>query len=66
MGNEMAMKVLPLKRYASKLWALHERQQRNWVNKLDHWDDTSLIRVARRIDEVEDLIRKGKRYYIPF
>lgn len=62
----MGKRALPIKRYAEKLWALHERQKRNWVNNIDHWNDESLIRVASKIDEVEKLIAKGKRYYIPF
>lgn len=65
-GNEMGKRALPIKRYLNKLWSLHERQKRKWVNKRDDWDDESIIRVSSRIDEVNQLIKRGIRYYVPF
>jgi len=62
----MGKRALPIKRYLDKLWALHERQKRTWVNKRDDWDDESIIRVSSRIDEVNQLIKRGIRYYVPF
>jgi len=62
----MGKRALPIKRYLDKLWALHERQKRTWVNKRDDWDDESIIRVSSRIDEVNQLIERGIRYYVPF
>jgi hypothetical protein len=62
----MGKRALPIKRYLDKLWALHERQKRTWVNKRDDWDDESIIRVSSRIDEVNQLIQRGIRYYVPF
>jgi len=62
----MGKRALPIKRYLNKLWALHERQKRTWVNKRDDWDDESIIRVSSRIDEVNQLIERGIRYYVPF
>jgi len=65
-GNEMGKRALPIKRYLDKLWSLHERQKSKWVNKRDDWDDESIIRVSSRIDEVNQLIKRGIRYYVPF
>ena len=62
----MGKRALPIKRYLDKLWALHERQKRKWVNKRDDWDDESIIRVSSRIDEINQLIERGIRYYVPF